>query len=50
MCGIKISLQDFALKMQRRLMREVGGAYLRDTTDTTQAKGNVGHSIGVDVR
>ena len=31
MCGIKIPLQDFALKMQGGLMRK-GGAYLRDTT------------------
>ena len=31
MCGIKIPLQDFTLKMQGGLMRE-GGAYLRDTT------------------
>ena len=31
MRGIKIPLQDFALKIQGGLMRE-GGAYLRDTT------------------
>ena len=30
MRGIKIPLQDFALKMQRAYAR--GGAYLRDTT------------------
>ena len=32
MCGIKILLQDFALKMQGGSAR--GGAYLRDTIDT----------------
>ena len=33
MRGIKIPLQDIALKMQGGLMREGGGgAYLRDTT------------------
>ena len=32
MRGIKISLHDFALKMQGGLMREGGGAYLLDTT------------------
>ena len=32
MCEIKIPLQDFALKMQGGLMREGGGAYMRDTT------------------
>ena len=31
MHGIKLPLQDFALKMQEGLMRE-GEAYLRDTT------------------
>ena len=31
MHGIKITQQDFALKMPGELMRE-GGAYLRDTT------------------
>ena len=32
MRGIKIPQQDFALKRQGGLMREGGGAYLRDTT------------------
>ena len=32
MLRIKIPLHDFALKMQGGLMREGGGAYLRDTT------------------
>ena len=31
MRGIKIPPQDFGLKMQGGLMREGGGAYLRDT-------------------
>ena len=37
MRGIKIPLQDFALKMQGRLMHEAyarGGAHLRDTMVT----------------
>ena len=32
MRGIKMPQQDFALKMPGGLMREGGGAYLRDTT------------------